>query len=577
MIDFTSIPPFSFTYDGVRFAELAHTWARTDGRRRLGGQRTQYTHVWSNGHLEVSLVAIEYADYRTTEWTVTLTNVGATDTGLVADLLALDDAIPQAGAAPVQIHTTNGSYCVAKDFAPRDYALEPGAYKLFFPMDGRATDGFHRDADLTAAVQGGGWPYFNIDWGDHGLILAVGWPGQWVCQMTRDATGLMTRDATGLRLQAGMSSQPASGYVPTSSIADALLVRTILRPGESIRTPLIVCQSWRSQTWQVAQNAWRRWMLAHNTPRLPDEPPGPMSPTGAVCGYFPGLLDTATDEVAFLSGPDGFVAHGTVAGPHGTTLQGDIYEYWWMDAGWYPVPAGKTWSAVGTWTTDPERYPQGIKPIADLAHAHNLKLILWYEPERVTPGTELARDHQDYLLGDPAGTQLFNFGDSNALAWALERFDRLIESQGVDIFRHDFNMNPLSYWNGNDTPDRRGMAQIAYVHGLLAYWDALRRRHPGMLIDLCASGGRRLDLESLRRGVPFLRSDYQFEPVGQQSRTYGISFWLPFNGGGITPVTPQTGHTGPPRMSCAVASCLASALASTFAQPRKRTGRRSKR
>jgi len=71
------------------------------------------------------------------------------------------------------------------------------------------------------------------------------------------------------------------------------------------------------------------------------------------------------------------------------------------------------------------------------------------------------------------------------------------------------------------------------VQGYLAFWDELRRRHPNMLIDSCASGGRRNDLETLRRSVPLLRSDYIFEPVGQQCHTYGLAMWLPFFGSGF--------------------------------------------
>ena len=53
-----------------------------------------------------------------------------------------------------------------------------------------------------------------------------------------------------------------------------------------------------------------------------------------------------------------------------------------------------------------------------------------------------------------------------------------------------------------------------------------------MLIDSCASGGRRNDLETLRRAVPLLRSDYIMEPVGNQCHTYGIAFWYPYYGTG---------------------------------------------
>ena len=52
--------------------------------------------------------------------------------------------------------------------------------------------------------------------------------------------------------------------------------------------------------------------------------------------------------------------------------------------------------------------------------------------------------------------------------------------------------------------------------GYLAFWDELRRRHPGLLIDTCASGGRRNDLETLRRAIPLWRADYRCEPLGTQ-------------------------------------------------------------
>lgn len=73
--------------------------------------------------------------------------------------------------------------------------------------------------------------------------------------------------------------------------------------------------------------------------------------------------------------------------------------------------------------------------------------------------------------------------------------------------------------------------------GFLAFWDELRTRVPGLLIDSCASGGRRLDLESLRRAVPLDRSDYEFEPMSQQCQTYGLASWLAFSGTGIYPDT----------------------------------------
>lgn len=123
-------------------------------------------------------------------------------------------------------------------------------------------------------------------------------------------------------------------------------------------------------------------------------------------------------------------------------------------------------------------------------------------------------------------------------------------------------MDPLAYWNAADAPGRRGMTQMKHVVGHLAFWDELRRRHPTMWIDSCASGGRRNDLESMRRAVPLLRSDYQFEPTGNQSQTYGISFWLPYYGTGVGPQSVHFGDWGSEQyvMRSSLAPCYASSL-----------------
>ncbi len=93
-------------------------------------------------------------------------------------------------------------------------------------------------------------------------------------------------------------------------------------------------------------------------------------------------------------------------------------------------------------------------------------------------------------------------------------------------------MDPLSFWRANDTQDRQGITEIRHVEGYLGYWDALIERHPTMLIDSCASGGRRNDLETLRRAVPLLRSDYIMEPIGNQCHGYTLASWFPFFGTG---------------------------------------------
>jgi len=114
----------------------------------------------------------------------------------------------------------------------------------------------------------------------------------------------------------------------------------------------------------------------------------------------------------------------------------------------------------------------------------------------------------------------------------------MIKSQGIDWYREDMNGNgPLPAWRNNDATNRQGITENFYVQGHLAFWDALKSRNPNLRIDSCASGGRRNDLETMRRAVPLVRSDFQFEwqpgvVEGNQCHTYGLSFWLPFQGTG---------------------------------------------
>jgi alpha-galactosidase len=121
----------------------------------------------------------------------------------------------------------------------------------------------------------------------------------------------------------------------------------------------------------------------------------------------------------------------------------------------------------------------------------------------------------------------------------LEKIDGFLTSEEIDVYRQDFNMSPLPCWRGADAPDRQGLTEIRHVEGYLRFFDELLRRHPKLLIDTCASGGRRNDLETLRRAVPLLRSDYPLIGTspsiadGQQGQTYGLSLWVPHHGTGL--------------------------------------------
>ena len=73
-------------------------------------------------------------------------------------------------------------------------------------------------------------------------------------------------------------------------------------------------------------------------------------------------------------------------------------------------------------------------------------LIVWFEPERVTPGTFLYTNNPAWLLGRDGEQKLLNLGNPDARQWLTDHVDAMLTREGIDFYRQDFNMDPLAYW-----------------------------------------------------------------------------------------------------------------------------------
>ncbi len=399
--------------------------------------------------LEVRCVVLVYHDVPAVEWVLHVINRGRVDTPIIDNLQTLDCEFgPASDDRPFTLHHAEGSHEKITDFQPRQDEIGQGGQVKLSAFGGRTSDGT--------------LPFFNLAMpAGGGVAIGVGWTGQWAASFGRAGAGPV-------RVQAGMEH-----------------VHTILHPGEEFRTPSILMVFWDGPDRLRGQNMLRRVLLAHATPTVggrPVVPPCAASPHSVV--PFEG-----TTEANMLKQISGIATHRVP------------FDVWWIDAGWFTC--GTNWARyVGNLDPDASRFPNGLKPVADAAHRAGMIFLLWFEPERVMPGTWLHDHHPEWLLKPTDsmptelkyqvkdGFHLFDLGNPQALGWLEARLSSMVRDVGIDGYRNDFNMYPIYYWTNGESADRQGMREIRYVMGLYHLFDTLRGEHPGLLMDTCASGGR---------------------------------------------------------------------------------------
>jgi alpha-galactosidase len=517
-VERTAAPPFSFVYGDRSSASFISRW-RIDSQAETSGSKTLKTVVYSDTatKLKVTVVYTLYADYPAVEWVVRFKNEGRTDTPILRDILIASLGLERLGEGTAVLHRARGSDAARSDFAPIAEALPAGSEVTFGPRGGRSSDN--------------ALPFFNIAGSDRGIMAAIGWTGRWKAVVRGEAGGA-------IGLAAGMEK-----------------THFRLHPGEEIRSPSMALVFWKSADRIDGHNLFRRFLRDHHSPRPGGAPVVP--PISHGVGYggpAPCSEYTCATEIRVLAMIDRLAQFG---------LDPDAY---WIDAGWFEgVPGQYWWDTVGSLRPDPDRFPRGLKPVGDEARRRDKGFVLWFEPERVFQGTRLDREHPEWLIRLPdRPDRLFDLGNSRARAWLIDEVARLLIESGVTIYRQDININAAPYWQSRDAADRVSISEIRHVEGLYDYWDALLARVPGLMIDNCAGGGRRLDLETVSRSIPLWRTDSEpCEPNGELGHSYGLQLYLPFSG---------TGNNDPSRYAFRAAmSGGAVVLAWDFDKPAFRT------
>ncbi len=471
--------PFSFKYDGVPSGELLTGWQCTRSKANVGTNRRALTTEWTDAKsgLRVTYVLKLFDDFPAAEWVLFFKNTGAVATPIIDDVQAMDMFLRglKGERGPFVLHRTKGAPSNPTDYEISKVLLEQGEAQTMGGGGGRSSN---RD-----------FPFFRVDCGQRAVIIAVGWSGQWKAALSCEEKSA----GPSLHIRAGLE-------------------RTHFRllPKERVRTPRMLVLFHEGDP-SSSNSQFRRLIYRHYAAAYRGRKPDPILFCNT-CFTRGGHWLNECNEQNQLSLMKALQPLG---------VEAVITDAGWFRGGW---PSG-----AGNWDVDKTKYPGGMAPVAKAARDLGMVYGLWFEPERVVEGTDIDRNRGDWVLRrrSGGGGGLLNFGLPEVQKYLFGIVEEYLKLPGFEVYRQDCNIDPLPFWRENDAPDRQGITEMHYIAGLYAYWDMIKTRYPDTLMEECASGGRRIDLETIMRFHIHQKSDYWFDNVIDQASIYGMSQYLP--------------------------------------------------
>lgn len=171
-------------------------------------------------------------------------------------------------------------------------------------------------------------------------------------------------------------------------------------------------------------------------------------------------------------------------------------EYYCMDAGWYD--SGFWWDKVGEWKESEQRFPNGLIRIYEHARAAGMKMGMWLEIESVGAKSPLASMLPDDWFFCRHGKRIninnryfLDFRNPKVREHCRGIIDRLIRDYGCAYFKFDYNIATLL---GSDVhSDSPADAVLEHYRAMYGWYEEIYRDYPDLVIEVCASGGQRMD------------------------------------------------------------------------------------
>ena len=181
-------------------------------------------------------------------------------------------------------------------------------------------------------------------------------------------------------------------------------------------------------------------------------------------------------------------------------------ELFVLDDGWFGE-RHSTQNGLGDWYVNEGKFPNGLEELIGAVKDLGMMFGLWVEPEMVNPKAQLYQDHPDWIyhydtrITDTSRVQyVLNVTKPEVREFIYNMLDNLLTRYDIDYIKWDAN-RPISQTG----PQR----DVWYKHIQTVYEVVreLKKKHPNVLFEACASGGGRIDYGILGIFDDFWTSD----------------------------------------------------------------------
>lgn len=198
-----------------------------------------------------------------------------------------------------------------------------------------------------------------------------------------------------------------------------------------------------------------------------------------------------------------------------------------LDDGWFGSRRNDR-SGLGDWVISTEMWPQGLTGIVDYVTEKKMEFGLWFEGEMVNPDSDLYRAHPDWILNVEGRVPptwrhelVLNLDIPEVFSHVLEQTSAIVRDHAISYIKWDHNRTLIDAGSFGKPAARK---QTQALYRLFA---ELKRRHPGLEIESCASGGARIDLGIIDLVDRFWTSDNNDALERQRMQRWTMQFIPP--------------------------------------------------